>query len=36
MELHGMASLVVANIKYNTLIKMRKRGKNVPNANTQL
>jgi len=31
-----MGSLVVANIKYNTLIRMKKRKKNVPNANTQL
>jgi hypothetical protein len=31
-----MASIIVANIKYNTLIRMKEREKNVPNANTQL
>jgi hypothetical protein len=31
-----MASLVVAKIKYNTLIRMKKRKEIVPNANTQL
>ncbi len=31
-----MASLVVAKIKYNSLIRMKQRKKIVPNANTQL